>query len=138
MHGGEVGRHLAQRGPGTPSRPLQGWADREGGLRWLPRPQSPKVMHPTELTRHPCRPGNFYSERTGSRSEFPPQIARGSQISIRASFVMMKTLCVCGPTILHESFNRYSLKASRCQALLSTAGLGQGTQTLVLLSYTFW
>ena len=95
-------------------------------------------MHPTELTRHPCRPGNFYSERTGSRSEFPPQIARGSQISIRASFVIMKTLCVCGPTILHESFNRYSLKASRCQALLSTAGLGQGTETLVLLSYTFW
>lgn len=94
-------------------------------------PKAPKQHNPMELTRHPWVPGNCYSERTGNRSKFPPQI------SIRDSFVMMKTLCVCGSTILHESFNRYSLKASRCQALLSTARLGWGTQSLVLLSYAF-
>lgn len=108
--------------------PAKGFADRYRGLRWLPGARGPKATHAKQFPEHPYTPGHWYGKRVGSLSNFPAQIACGSQISIEDNVVIMKTLLVCESTIIHHSFNKYLLRASKCQAPFSTTGPWVKTQ----------
>lgn len=108
--------------------PTVGLADRDGGLRWLPRAQGPKAIHPRPFPEYPHMPGHLYGERVENLGKFPPQIACGSQISIEDNVVIMKTLLVCASTFIHYSFNKYLLRASKCQVPVPTTGLRVKTQ----------
>lgn len=70
----------------------------------------------------------MYGERVEDLSKFPPQAACSSQTSIEDNVIRMKTLLVCGSTVIHSAFSKCLLRAFTCQAPFSTTGLRVKTQ----------
>lgn len=57
--------------------------------------------NPTQFIENPHIPGNFFGERIGNLSKFPPQTACSRQILNRDNLVTTKTLLVRWPTTTH-------------------------------------